>query len=175
MTEHELKNRLKTLQDDLKPEQNDAMRELMYYCDATDEQEDLIRRMYAAECAPVHTSDINGFSSGDKEHISVFEEYVEGYKAYRARILKEYYEKMRKQKNARELLVNVMNLPGVCTRIMYNTYLRRMSIRKVCETLYMSRSTFYRYHSESIALLLRKYNEAENSGEGSDSNDQGIG
>ena len=159
MTEYEIKERLKTLAEDINSTDTDAMRSLMFYCDASEEQEDLIRNMYAQEHAPVHTSDTDGFSSGDKENITQYEEFVSGYESYLNRTLKEYYEKTRRQKIARDILVEVMNLPCVHTRVIYYTYLHKMSIHQVCDSLFMSRSTYYRYHKEAIMLIAKRYNE----------------
>ena len=162
MTEEMITARLRTLSEDIAEISEEAKKELIYYCEASGEREQIIKDMYAKDFAPVKTSAPTGFSNGAHDRLMLYEEFVDGYSRYLDNTLKEYRKHISRKEEARRLLTYIMSLPGVCTRVIYMAYVRKMPIEDVCKSLYMSKSTFYRYRKLAIQLLTMRYNESDN-------------
>ncbi len=163
MTEKELTAKLRTLAGDISTISEEAKRNLIYYYESFEERDNIIRNMYVHDYAPVRTSAPTAFANNSNERLMVYERFVDGYSGYMVNTLSEYREHIRRKDEAGKLLTYIMSLPCVCTRVIYYCYVRNMPVREVCSSLFMSKSTFYRYRKLAIELLVSKYNEeAEN-------------
>jgi len=159
MTAEIIISRLKTLADDINTVSEEAKRSLIYYYESFEERDDIIRNMYIQDYAPVKTSVPSAFSDHANDRLMIYERFVDGYTRYMDNTLSEYYDLIKRKEDAGKLLTYIMSLPCVCTRVIYYAYVRRMPIDDICSSLYMSRSTFYRYRRTAIELLVSKYNE----------------
>ena len=159
MDQAEIKKRLKTLSHDLNCVEDDAKQRLMACIDSQEECEKLIRDMYTKDYAPVNTSMSSGFTSGAKDRLALYEEFVCGFDGYLKDTIDDYKSVINRKNEAYRLLTCIMSLSSVCTKIMYLTYVRNMTMDEVCSKLYMSRSTYFRYHKAAIIQLEKKYND----------------
>ena len=63
----------------------------------------------------------------------------------------------KRKEEARSLLTMVMTLPANLTRVIYLAYLKRLPVDQLCENLFMSRSTYYRYRHVAIKMLAESF------------------
>lgn len=161
MDQNEIKKRLKTLSHDLNCVEDEAKQRLLACIDSQEEGEKLIRDMYTKDYAPVSTSLPAGFTSGAKDRLLLYEEFVCGFEGYLKDTINDYRSLINRKNEAFRLLTCIMSLSSVCTKIMYMTYVRNMSMDEVCNKLYMSRSTYFRYHKAAVIQLEKKYNDNE--------------
>ena len=159
MTAEELTAKLRTLAGDINTISEEAKHNLIYYYESFEERDSMIRNMYVRDYAPVRTSAPTAFANNSNERLMIYEKFVDGYSRYMNNTLSEYREHIRRKEEAGKLLTYIMSLPCVCTRVIYYCYVRDMSVEEVCRSLFMSKSTFYRYRKLAIELLVSKYNE----------------
>jgi len=157
MSEQEILARLKTLVNDVNSDDTEAKKCIQEYCDATEEKDNIIKDQYAEENAPVATASADEFSSSDKSNQGFFDQYVLGYDEYLTNMLKEYNSLMKRKIEARKLMTMVMMLPFKLSRVIYLAYIRQVPVEDLCNDLYMSRSTYYRYRSVALKILAKNY------------------
>ena len=159
MDQAEIKRRLKTLSEDLNRVEDDAKQRLMACIESQEECETLIRDMYTKDYSPVNTSTSAGFTSGAKDRLQLYEEFVCGFDRYLKETIDDYNSVITRKNEAYKLLTFIMSLSSVCTKIMYLTYVRNMTMDEVCKRLFMSRSTYFRYHRAALDQLEKKYEQ----------------
>jgi len=154
MDRDELIRRLKSLPDDINANNEGVKKAIQYYLDAAEDKDKFIKDAYASDYAPFATSAVTGFSRDADDRMEIYEKFIEGFDSYLIQLVEEYLEIVERKKEARKLLTLIMNLPPKHTKIIYYIYLKHMSVDELCEKLYMSRATFYRYKGQAVKMLI---------------------
>ncbi|MBP5260860.1 MAG: DUF1492 domain-containing protein [Clostridiales bacterium] len=157
MTEIEMIERLKRLPDDINALDNDLRKNVSDYLCASEEKDRLIKERYAGERAPAVTSRVNGFSRDAQDKLDFYDDFIDDYERYIDNVVDEYKLLTKRKEEARSLLTMVMTLPANLTRVIYLAYLKRLPVDQLCENLFMSRSTYYRYRHVAIKMLAESF------------------
>ena len=172
MDQTEIKKRLKSLSEDLNRVEDIARQRLKLCIESQEECENLIRDMYIKDYSPVNTSMTSGFTSGAKDRLMLYEEFVYGFDRYLKETIDDYNSSITRKNEAYRLLTYIMSLSSVCTKIMYLTYVLNKTMDEVCKSMFMSRSTYFRYHRAALVQLEKKYNETGDDSTGGGDHDK---
>lgn len=164
--------KLKTLADDINSIDQEASKCLYVYNEALQGRDEYIKNLYAEEFAPVKTSVVTGFSRNHEMRIEVYEDFISGYDEFLKSTLIEYHDLIERKTESLYLLAQILSLPFVCSRLLYLSYVRKFTVAEVCENLYMSVSTYYRYRGIAIQMLLDRLNNPEIENEEDDPDDE---
>ena len=153
--------RLKTLADDINSIDEEASRCLYIYNETLQGRDDYIKNMYVKDFAPIKTSVPTNFSKDRETRIEVYEDFIASYDEFLRKTLIEYHDLISRKSESLFILAQILSLPFVCSRVLYLSFVKKYKVKEVCDSLYMSQSTYYRYRSRAIDLLLDRLNNFE--------------
>ena len=161
MLKENLAHRLNNLFYDLRCSNRDLLVKLFMYNLTSKDREEVIREMYESDFLPIKVNKITSKINQDRCDIELFEKYLEGFDKYLKSQQHEIDEVVKNNQIAVRIFLHILELEGQKSNVMYLLYYKKMNIETTMESLYMSKSSFFRLKRAAFADLYELVNKDE--------------
>ncbi len=161
MLKENLAHRLNNLFYDLRCSNRDLLVKLFMYNLTSKDREEVIREMYESDFLPIKVNKITNKINQDRCDIELFEKYLEGFDKYLKSQQHEIDEVVKNNQIAVRIFLHILELEGQKSNVMYLLYYKKMNIEMAMESLYMSKSSFFRLKRAAFADLYERVNNDE--------------
>ena len=117
--------------------------------------------MYESDFLPIKVNKITNKINQDRCDIELFEKYLEGFDKYLKSQQHEIDEVVKNNQIAVRIFLHILELEGQKSNVMYLLYYKKMNIEMAMESLYMSKSSFFRLKRAAFADLYERVNNDE--------------
>ncbi len=153
MCSKQLLERLKCLSSDL-TDTEETTKNLMSYTDiVSKDRMSFLENEYFSMCSPVGSSGLEPKVMSDGDMCKVMTDLSFGYDEYLKRMEEMAKGRMNRRLEALKLLKGIISLPSPYSEILYLKYFKNLTNAQLRETMFFSRTTFYRKLDEAYERL----------------------
>ena len=156
MDTYELKKKLDTLYDDLMIADHATSELMEFICSSGEDKRKLLNEVYFKDNAPVKVIGTEFLGrkeadiTGEMLNVSIkYDEFIH-------RLHREADQIMTRHVEAVDIFNLILSLPEPYCRILYLRYFKRLSCQETMQSLYLSRTTFFRTYNKALMMLQKE-------------------
>ena len=120
---------------------------------AHDDRDHKLMDIYARFCSPCKVGDYNSDPKSQSDMNDIMIDFSEGYDKFIRAMEEDLICMMTRRRNATMLMTKMLSIKYPYSKIMYLCYYRNMRDSEVRETLFLSRSSYYRLKNTGLEML----------------------